>query len=136
MHMMQALWLHSSSFCWESFVKLLTSAVMCTKTSNVGRCVFCAAPPTNKIQTQEVSCSTLMAPWLFAASRVCDIGFQQTALMNCRFGREGPEPEVLGIMEIGGENRRFAMGFDMDRKYTNTCNAGTLHFLVCNALAA
>ena len=62
-----------------------------------------------------------MAPWLFAASRVCDIGFQQTALMNCRFGREGPEPEVLDIMETGGENRRFAMGFDMDRKYTNTC---------------
>ncbi len=53
---------------------------------------------------QDVSCMTLMQPWLLAASNVCACGFQQTALINW-------EPSDACPLAVGPENTLFAMGF-------------------------
>lgn len=68
--------------------------------------------------SQLASCSTWMAPWLVAASRIWESGCQQTELTNWRFwlrvwaAEAAPESEDTGT---GGDSMRRAIGLDMAR---------------------
>lgn len=57
----------------------------------------------------------MMAPWLLAATRVCEFGFQVIELMNCRLWRPDEALPDEAAAAFSGEKRRRATGLDIER---------------------